>query len=881
MTVVSPVRPAVGPNDPGRVVVVGAGMVAHRVVEQMLARGEAAAWEITVLGDEPYLPYDRVHLSEFFDGRDADALAMGPSVWDDARVTLRTGDAVASIDRDAQEILTRAGVRVPYDNLVLATGSWAWTPRTTGIELPGVVSYRTLDDVTALRDWISAREQQLGRPLRGAVVGGGVLGLEAASALQRLGAHATVVEFADRLMSVQLDEGGGETLRVRIADMGVDVRLGTGATRLVAAPDGAVGLLVLSDGSTLDVDVVVFSTGIRPRDRLARESGLAIGERGGVVVGPTCRTSDPLVWAVGEVASYEGVCAGLVAPGNAQADVVVDQLLGGTSEYAPAPEGTKLKGVLHDGVPVEAASFGDVNALTPGALEVTFADPVAKTYKKLVVSDDARTLLGGVFVGDAALYSSLRPMLGRNLGADPSAFLAPEGGAAVPSADLPDDVVVCSCANVTAGTVRGAVTEHGCTSVADVKKCTKAGTVCGSCVPLLTKLVNTQLEASGVEVSHAMCEHFAMTRAELFALVRAEGLRTFTEVVAAHGTGRGCVVCKPVVASILSSLGVGHVLDRANAPLQDTNDHALANMQKDGTYSVIPRIPGGEITPEKLAVIADVAREYGLYTRITGAQRIGMFGARLEQLPQIWKRLVDAGMESGQAYGKSLRAVKSCVGQSWCRFGVQDSVGMGVQLELRYRGLRAPHKFKVGVSGCARECAEARGKDVGVIATERGWNVYVGGNGGFTPRHAELLAEDLDDGMLLRVIDRFLAYYIRSADRLQRTAPWVADYPGGIVELRKVLVDDTLGICADLEASIAEHVEGYEDEWAATLADPARLARFASFVNAPDTPDPDLAYTPERGQVRPARPGEASDPNPVIARTIAVRPSDVELEDAL
>lgn len=869
----------IAPASPGRIVVVGAGMVAHRLVEQLVSRAPAdTPWSATVIGDEAHLPYDRVHLSEFFGGRSPEQLAMAPTVWDDPHVTLRTGDAVASIDRDAQTVTTRSGETVTYDTLVLATGSWAWTPRTDGTDLPGVFSYRTMDDVVGLQTWVADRAATLGRPLRGAVVGGGVLGLEAASALQDLGAEATVVEFADRLMSVQLDDGGGEALRVLIEDMGVTVRTGTGATRLVSAPDGPVGLMVLSDGSTLDVDVVVFSTGIRPRDRLARECGLAIGERGGVVVGPTCRTSDPAIWAIGEVASHDGECAGLVAPGNAMADVVIDQLLGGDAVYTPAPDGTKLKGVTHDGVPVEAASFGDVFALTPGALEVTFADPVAKTYKKLVVSDDARTLLGGVFVGDAALYPSLRPMLGRALGADPSAFLAPEGGAAAPSADVPDDVVVCSCANVTAGTVRGAVTEHGCTSVAEVKKCTKAGTVCGSCVPLLTKLVNTQLEASGVEVSRAMCEHFAMSRQELFSLVQAEGLRTFTQIVAAHGTGRGCVICKPVVASILASLGVGHVLDAANAPLQDTNDHALANMQKDGTYSVVPRIPGGEITPEKLAVIAEVARDYGLYTRITGAQRIGMFGARLEQLPHIWQRLVDAGMESGQAYGKSLRAVKSCVGSSWCRFGVQDSVGMGVRLELRYRGLRAPHKFKVGVSGCARECAEARGKDVGVIATERGWNVYVGGNGGFTPRHAELLAEDLDDEMLVRVIDRFLAYYIRSADRLQRTAPWVADYPGGIAELRKVLVEDSLGIAAELEATIAQHVDNYEDEWAATLADPVRLARFASFVNAPDTPDPDLAYTPERGQVRPARPGEVSDSNPVIARSIPVRPSDAELE---
>ncbi len=849
----------------GRIAVIGAGMVAHRFAEQLCASD--ADFTLTVLGDESHVPYDRVHLSEYFTGRSALDLTMPPSLWEDERVSLLRGDPVAQVDRGLKRLTTRDGVSVDYDTLIFATGSWAWTPRTEGTDLPGVMSYRTLDDVLGLSSWVAQRSQELGREVRGAVVGGGVLGLEAAAALQTLGASASVVEFADRLMSVQLDDGGGEALRVLITEMGIAVHTSTAATRVLPAADGNVGGLVLSNGSVLDVDVVIFSTGIRPRDRIARESGLAIGERGGIVIGPTCRTTDPDIWAIGECASYQNECSGLVAPGNLMAEVVVKQLLGNTEAvYAPSAEGTKLKGVG-----IDAASFGDVFALTPGALEVTFTDPIAKTYKKLVVSDDARTLLGGVFVGDISLYSSLRPLLGRALGADPSAFLAPEGGAAPVSVDLPDDVVVCSCANVTAGTIRGAVAEHGCTSVSDVKKCTKAGTVCGSCVPLLTKLVNTSLESAGLTVSRAMCEHFAMPRSELYAMVKAEGLRTFTEVVLAHGTGRGCAVCKPVVASILSSLGIGHVLQPDQAALQDTNDHFLANMQKDGTYSVIPRIPGGEIPPEKLLVIAEVARDYGLFTRITGAQRIGMFGARSDQLPAIWARLVEAGFESGQAYGKSLRAVKTCVGSTWCRFGVQDSSSMAIHLELRYRGLRSPHKFKVGVSGCARECAEARGKDVGVIATEKGWNVYVGGNGGATPRHAELLASDVSDERLLQVIDRFLALYIRSADRLQRTAPWVAEFPGGIEGLRRVIVDDADGLGAELEALIASHLGSYVDEWRATLEDEDKLRRFVSFVNAPDAFDPDLSYVPERGQMRPARAGEVGDPNPVIARTLHVR----------
>jgi nitrite reductase (NADH) large subunit len=473
-----------------------------------------------------------------------------------------------------------------------------------------------------------------------------------------------------------------------------------------------------------------------------------------------------------------------------------------------------------------------------------------------VLSDDAQTLLGGVLVGDASAYASLRPMVGSALGSDPTSWLLPEGSGPTVGADLPDEAGVCSCNNVTAGAVRAAVTEHACTDLAGVKACTRAGTSCGSCLPLVKKLMTTELERSGVEPSFALCEHFDVSRAQLFDIVRVTGLRRFSDIIGAHGRGRGCDICRPVVASILSSLGEGHVLDADQARLQDTNDHAMANLQKDGTYSVVPRVAGGEITPEGLIVIGQVAQDFGLYTKITGGQRIDMFGARLEELPAIWKRLVDAGFESGQAYGKAVRTVKSCVGTSWCRYGVQDAVGLAVALEMRYRGLRAPHKIKLGVSGCARECAEARSKDVGVIATENGWNMYVGGNGGFTPRHAQLFAEDLDTEQLVRAIDRFLMYYVRTADRLQRTAPWVESVEGGMEAVRAVVLDDSLGIGADLDAAMAAHVESYEDEWAATLDDPEKLAQFVSFVNEPEAADPTLTYVEERGQKRPATSAE-------------------------
>jgi nitrite reductase (NADH) large subunit len=843
-------------------VVVGGGMVAQRLVEAVLQRDTGGAWRITVFAEEGHLPYDRVALTSFFSGRDAADLALGDTtLWQDPRVRLATGTRVVAVDREAKTVTTSTGSLEAYDDLVLATGSSAFVPPVAGADLPGVFVYRTLDDVAALRDWVTAKAAA-GRQVRGAVVGGGLLGLEAAGALQALGAHSTVIEFAPRLMAVQVDEGGGQALSRIITNLGMDVRTSTATSSLVASETGEVAQMIFAEGDPLDVDVVVFAAGIRPRDELARAAGLEVGERGGVVVDAGCRTADPAVWAVGEVACIEGRCLGLVAPGYTMAEVVADRLLGGGATFPGADLSTKLK-LLG----VDVASFGDAFATTPGALEIVYADPLAAVYKKLVVSDDATVLLGGVLVGDASAYAALRPLVGRPLGGDPAAYLLPEGMAPAGGGDLPDDASVCSCNNVSAGAIRCAVTDGGCTDLGGVKACTKAGTSCGSCLPLVKRLATTELEKSGVQVSNALCEHFDLSRAQLFDAVRVTGLTSFSEIIARHGRGRGCDICKPVVGSILASLGTGHILEGERAALQDTNDHVMANLQKDGSYSVVPRIPGGEVTPEGLISIGEIAREFGLYTKITGGQRIDLFGARIEQLPRIWKRLVDAGFESGHAYGKSLRTVKSCVGSTWCRYGVQDSVGLAIALELRYRGLRSPHKLKLGVSGCARECAEARGKDVGVIATDNGWNLYVGGNGGFAPKHAQLLAEDLDTQALVRAIDRFLMYYVRTADRLQRTAAWLEEVDGGVEGVRRVVLEDSLGIAADLDAAMEAHVESYEDEWAAVLDDPEKLRRFGSFVNAPDQRDDSLAYVSERGQARPATAQERQGGAVLIAAT--------------
>ncbi|NVN13147.1 (2Fe-2S)-binding protein, partial [Nguyenibacter vanlangensis] len=416
---------------------------------------------------------------------------------------------------------------------------------------------------------------------------------------------------------------------------------------------------------------------------------------------------------------------------------------------------------------------------------------------------------------------------------------------------LPDGATICSCHNVTKGAICNAI-DQGCGDLGALKQATRAGTGCGGCAALLKSVFEGALTARGITVDRSLCEHFSHTRQELYSLVRVQGIRTFEDLMARHGNGGlGCDICKPAVGSILSSAWNKPITDPAHIPLQDTNDTFMANMQKNGTYSVVPRIAGGEITPDRLIVLGAVAKKYGLYTKITGGQRIDLFGAQLHQLPDIWGELLDAGFETGHAYGKSTRTVKSCVGSTWCRYGVQDSVGKALDLENRYKGLRSPHKLKFAVSGCTRECAEAQSKDVGVIATENGWNLYVCGNGGMRPRHAELFATDLDSETLVKYIDRFLMFYIRTADRLQRTSVWRENLDGGLDYLKDVVIHDSLGLCAELEQQMQAVVDNYHCEWRDVLSDRDKLKRFRTFVNDA-RPDPNVRTVPERDQVRPA-----------------------------
>jgi nitrite reductase (NADH) large subunit len=820
-----------------RVVVVGHGMVAHRFVEALRSRDAGNVWWVTVLAEEHEAAYDRVGLTGYTEHWDRARLALpGNDYAGDDRVELILRDRVTRIDRAAKCVTTVLGRRVSYDALVLATGSSAFVPPVPGHDLPRCHVYRNLDDLDAIR----ADALRADGGAAGVVVGGGLLGLEAAHALRQFRITPHVIERSPHLLSRQVDEAGGALLNRMIRALGIVVHLEAGTESIVPREGGVT--VELSDGSTVDASLVIFAAGIRPRDELARRAGLPVADRGGILTDPGCATADPDVYAVGEVAAIEGVCYGLVGPGYTSAEVVADRLLGGAAEFGEADTSTKLK-LLG----VDVASFGDAMGTTPDCLEVVVNDAVNQTYAKLVLSDDARTLLGGILVGDVTAYGVLRPMIGESLPGDPLAILAPggsdSGSTVLGIGALPTEAQICSCNDVSKGDLTDAIAD-GCTDVPALKTWTRAGTSCGSCVPLLKQL----LEAQGVAQSTALCEHFAQSRAELFEIVAASGLRTFSGLIARYGTGRGCDICKPVVASILASTSSEHVLDGEQASLQDSNDHFLANIQRNGSYSVVPRVPAGDITPEQLILIGEIARDFGLYTKITGGQRIDMFGATVDQLPEIWRRLVDGGMESGHAYGKALRTVKSCVGSDWCRYGQQDSVQLAIDLELRYRGLRAPHKIKMGVSGCARECAEARAKDVGVIATENGWNLYVGGNGGATPKHAQLLAGDLDGETLVRYVDRFLMFYIRTADRLQRTAPWLEGLDGGLAHLRDVVCRDSLGLAAEFEDAIARHVEGYACEWKGVLDDPEKLSRFVSFVNAPETADPTVEFTERNGR---------------------------------
>lgn len=678
---------------------------------------------------------------------------------DDNALGWHLNKKVAAIHKDRKSVTCDDGQEIPYDILVLVTGSNALLPRhTPGHDANGVFVYRTIADLQRLIAHSAARPGT-----HGAVVGGGLLGLEAAKAMCDLQSFAQVhvVERNRWVLSRQLDADAGAMVVDQVRALGVDVLLSQRVGRIDVDADGAVAGLVFEDGSRMPCSTVCFAIGVRPRDELARAAGLRCADRGGgIVVGDDLRTSEEDIYAIGECASWSGQTFGLIAPGVEMADVLAFNLTQAKLHVPRAfkrPDlSTKLK-LLG----VEVASFGDffadrdgpkylparaaareekqkkttttngepkgkadhdVKLLTsglppPAVKALTYKDPFQNVYKKYIFTMDGKYLLGGMMIGDTNDYVKLVPLVKNQklLETPPSELIlgaaknGDDGGD-----DLEDDTQICSCHNVSKGDVVNAVKDGTCQSLGDVKSCTKAGTGCGGCMPLVTTIFQKTMAAMGNEVRNHVCPHFGYSRADLYNIVMVKRLKTFAQVMKDAGVDAdsvGCEVCKPTVASIFASLWNKHVMDKPNHGLQDTNDRFLGNIQRNGTFSVVPRVSAGEITPEKMIVMGEVAKKYGLYTKITGGQRIDMFGAKKQDLLDIWRTLVDAGMESGHAYAKSLRTVKSCVGTTWCRFGIGDSVGMAVRLEERYKSIRSPHKIKGGVSGCVRECAEAQNKE--------------------------------------------------------------------------------------------------------------------------------------------------------------------------
>ncbi|WDI42809.1 nitrite reductase large subunit NirB [Bremerella sp. P1] len=832
-------------DDQQTIVVIGNGMVGHRFVEKLVDFDQARQYKIVTFCEEPRAAYDRVGLTSFFAHRDAEKLMIARLEWyQEHGIELHLGDRAHKIDRDNQVVYSENGAEIKYDYVVLATGSYPFVPPVEGINKHGVYVYRTIEDLEKIIEHGKTAQTC-------AVIGGGLLGLEAAKAAFDLGMKTHVIEFAPRLMPRQVDDRGSKLLVQKIEELGVDVHLNKGTKEVLG--DGKVEKMIFTDDTDLDVDMIIVSAGIRPRDDVAKEAGIDIGPRGGVSVDDHLRTSDPKIFAIGEVALHSGMIYGLVAPGYEMAEIVAGNLCGQDLKFCGTDLSTKLKLMG-----VDVASFGNYEASEDVSTSLVVEDPFQGNYKKLLFSKDGKTLLGGILVGDASEYGTLSVFAksGDPLPCSPSELMGTSGdgggAAALGGAEsMPDSAQICSCNNVTKGQICTAIRDNDLMTPAEVKKCTSAGGGCGGCMPLVTDILTAELAAAGKTLSKDLCEHFAYSRQELFEIVKIKEIKTFDDLLASHGKGEGCEICKPAAASIFASLWNDHILETSHKTLQDTNDRFLANIQRDATYSVVPRVAGGEITPDKLIVLGEVAKKYNLYTKITGGQRVDLFGAKVQDLPDIWSELIDAGFESGHAYGKAVRTVKSCVGSTWCRYGVGDSVGFAIQIENRYRGIRAPHKLKFAVSGCVRECAEAQGKDVGLIATENGYNLYVCGNGGANPRHADLLVADIDEETAVKYMDRFLMYYIMTADKLTRTSVWLEKMEGGLDHIRDVVINDSLNICEELEARMQMLVDTYQCEWKTVVEDPEKRAFFKQFVNT-DESELGIEIITERDQQRPA-----------------------------
>jgi nitrite reductase (NADH) large subunit len=744
------------------ILVIGGGIAGQAVCEA--TRQLHPDVPITLVCGEDHPPYDRVRLGQLLTpGATVEELRLRPDAWyDDHAITLRLGTRVTALDPDAQSATLADGTVLHFEHAVLCTGSDAFVPPIPGRELAGVEVFRDPEDCAAM-----LRAAQTAR--HAAVIGGGLLGLEAAYALAGQGCATSVIHLVDRLMERQLDAAAAALLAPSMAGLGVDVRLEHTTAEIVAGPDGFVDGLRFADDTMLDCDLVVVAVGIAPHVGLARETGLEVQR--GVVVDDRMVSSHPRVLAVGECAQHRGVVHGIVAPIHDQARVAAQTLTGGDAMYMGSIPTAKLKVM---GIDLVTAGQAE------GPAEIVVADQEARSYRKLICDTDG-TVIGAVLLGDARgaelLSDAVRT---RRVTDDPLALLAEASQAT--AAELPDTARVCNCNGVCKGEIVGAIRTGGLGSTQEVVSVTRAGAGCGSCKPVVSKLLAIERAGAAEEPAY-LCPCRRQTREELAGLVRESGIESVSELGEGCGAGRDCGACKPGLAYLVSEIQNGRFREERHARF--INDRVHANIQNDGTFSVIPRIRGGVVTADQLRRIADAADKYELpMIKITGGQRIDLLGARKEQLPAIWE---DLGMPSGHAYAKAVRTVKTCVGSEFCRFGLGDAITTGIDLERAMEGLHTPHKVKAAVSGCPRNCAESYVKDIGVVAVEGGWEIYVGGAAGASVRKGDLLTQVATVADAQRVALAFLQHYREQGEHLERTYGFLERV--GIAAVQEVVLD--------------------------------------------------------------------------------------------
>ncbi|MCW2653130.1 MAG: Nitrite reductase large subunit, NirB [Mycobacterium sp.] len=789
-------------------VVVGNGMAGVRAVEEILGRSGGERFDITVFGDEPYGNYNRILLSNVLAGSDdTSEIYLNPMDWyADNNVDLRAGVRVVRLDRFAHLVHADDGTTIRYDKLVLATGSRSFFPPMDGMWrdnknlIRGVFGFRSLDDCESMVEFSNGRSKAV-------VIGGGLLGLEAARGLQNRGLQVDVVHASDTLMNAQLDDNGGAILRRSVEGLGISVHTAKRTTRVLAG-DGAIVGIEFSDGTRLECDMLVVAAGIRPNVGLAQRAGLTV-ERAIVVDDHMRSIDDDDIYVVGECAQHRGQVYGLVAPLWEQATVLAGHLTGAdpAAAYHGSRTATKLKVAG-----VDVAAMGLKAPERDDDEFVQYSEPKHGVYKTVVVRNDK--LVGATLVGDVSKVAFLMQAFDRGLPlpAERISLMFDIGtpDVAVGAAELADDAQVCNCNGVNKATIVDRV-KGGEKSVSGVMAATRAGKGCGSCKGLVAQIVEW---AAGGAVSEDPSANWYVPgvpyeKPELMRLIRELNLRSVSSVFASLAPdGREDAGSKMALSSLLHMMWGDEFVDERDGRF--INDRVHANIQRDGTFSVVPQMKGGVTNPDQLRKIADVADKYQIpMIKLTGGQRIDLLGVRKEDLPAVW---ADLGMPSGYAYGKSFRTVKTCVGSDFCRYGVGDSTALGIAIEERFQGIPSPGKMKLAVTGCPRNCAEALCKDLGVVAIEGGrWEIYVGGAAGSHVRKGDLLTTVDSAEEVVTLTGRFLQYYRENANWLERTYAFVPRV--GIEKIRAVVVDDSEGVAAELEARMQRSVDSYRDPW--------------------------------------------------------------------